>query len=162
VVTFYDPSNRSALEAAKETRDATQTLGLQLSEGHVASVKELHGLLQSFKVRQADAYFAVSDAMIDIESQAIIDWAKANKLPTMFYQPDVIAKGGLATYTTDFKEGGRLSAKHVQRVLTGSNPSDLPVEGVDKLLLLINSKTAKQIGLTILEAILARADEVIE
>ena len=118
--------------------------------------------MQSVEIREADAYFGVSDAMIDIEAQAIIDWAKAKKLPTMFYQQDVIAKGGLATYTTDFKEGGRVSAKHVQRILAGINPADLPVEGLDRLLFIINLRTAKQIGLTISEAILSRADEVIE
>jgi putative ABC transport system substrate-binding protein len=125
-------------------------------------VEELHGLLQSFNVHEGDGYFGVSDAMIDIEAQAIIDWAKTHKLPTMFYQQDVIAKGGLATYTTDFKEGGRLSAKHVQRVLAGSNPSDLPVEGLDRLLFLVNLNTAKQIGLAIPETILMRADKVVE
>lgn len=57
VVIFYDPSNRSAVEAAKEARRATQTLGLELTETHVASVEELHRVLKSFKVRQADAYF---------------------------------------------------------------------------------------------------------
>jgi len=162
VVIFYDPNNRSAVEAAKQARQATGILGLELIEKHVASVEALHNLLNSFNGQEADAYFGVSDAMIDIEAQPIIEWAKANKLPTMFYQQDVIAKGGLATYTTDFREGGRLSAKHVQRVLTGSNPADLPVEGLDRLLLMINLTTAKQIGLAIPESLLARADKVIE
>ena len=113
-------------------------------------------------VHEGDGYFGVSDAMIDTEAQTIIDWAKAYKLPTMFYQQSVIAKGGLATYTTDFKEGGRLSAKHVQRVLDGDSPSDLPVEGLDRLLFIINLSTAKQIGLVIPETILMRADKAIE
>jgi putative tryptophan/tyrosine transport system substrate-binding protein len=138
VVTFYDPSNRSAVEAAKEARDATRTLGLELFEGHVASVEELHKLLQSVNVYKNDAYFGVSDAMIDIEANAIIEWSLVKKLPTMFYQQDAIAKGGLATYTTDFQEGGRVSAKHVQRTLSGSDPANLPVEGLDRLLFIIN------------------------
>jgi putative ABC transport system substrate-binding protein len=61
----------------------------------------------------------------------------------------------------NFYEVGRLSARYVQRVLTGAKPKDLPVEGVDKIDLVINLKTAKQIGLTIPPNVLARADKVI-
>jgi putative ABC transport system substrate-binding protein len=59
-------------------------------------------------------------------------------------------------------ETGRLSAKYVQRILTGVKPKDLPVEGVDKIELVINLKTAKQIGLTVPPNVLARADRVIK
>jgi putative ABC transport system substrate-binding protein len=62
----------------------------------------------------------------------------------------------------NFYEVGRLSARYVQRVLTGVKPKDLPVEGVDKIDLVINLKTAKQIGLTIPPNVLARADRVIK
>ena len=83
-------------------------------------------------------------------------------LPTMLYEPGAVVKGGLATYGADFREAGRLSAKYVHRVLTGTSPADLPVEGVDKLLFVLNLKTANQIGLSIPDAILIRADKVIE
>jgi len=162
VITIYDPNNRSATEAAKEARDAAAKLGLELIEKHVASVEALHNALQAIKVGEVDAYFGVSDAMIDIEAQSIIDMANAKRLPTMFYQQNVIGRGGLATYTTDFREGGRVSAKHVQRVLVGEKPADVPVEGMDRLMFMINLKTAKHIGLAIPEAILARADKVVE
>jgi len=62
----------------------------------------------------------------------------------------------------NFHEVGRLSAKYVQRILTGVNPKDLPVEGIDKIELIINLKTAKQIGLTIPQSVLYRADKVIK
>jgi putative ABC transport system substrate-binding protein len=80
----------------------------------------------------------------------------------MFYLQGVVAHGGLASYSPDFKEGGRLSATYVRRILEGAHPGDLPVEQMDKLLFMINLKTAKLIGLTISESILIRADEVIE
>jgi len=72
-----------------------------------------------------------------------------------------VIKGGLAGYAVSFQEVGRLSAKYVQRILTGVKPKDLPVQGVDKIDLVINLKTAKQIGLTISPDVLARADKVI-
>ena len=62
----------------------------------------------------------------------------------------------------NFHEVGRLSAKYVQRILTGVNPKDLPVEGIDKIELIINLKTAKRIGLTIPQSVLYRADRVIK
>ena len=88
--------------------------------------------------------------------------ANASKLPTMLYDPGAVAKGGLATYSADYKEVGRLTAKYVHRILQGANPADFAVEGADKLSLVINLKTAKQLGIKIPESVLARADKIIE
>jgi putative tryptophan/tyrosine transport system substrate-binding protein len=162
VVTYYDPGNPAANEAAKEGREAARALQLEFIERHVTSVEQLRNALRAFRAGEADAYFAVSDAMIDTQTGAIIDLAVSKKLPTMFYQPRSVEDGGLAAYSWDLVEIGRISAKHVQRVLGGTRPSDLPVEGIDRLLLTINLKAAKQIGLNIPESILARADKVFE
>ena len=72
-----------------------------------------------------------------------------------------VIKRGLAGYAVSFQEAGCLSAQYVQRILTGVKPKDLPVQGVDKIDLVINLKTARQIGLTISPDVLARADKVI-
>lgn len=162
VVTFYDPKNPSAIESAREARDAARNLGLELVERHVASVAELHAAAQAFKASQADAFIAVSDAMVDSHIESVIDMAIARRLPTMLYDPGAVMKGGLATYSADYVEVGRLSAKYVQRILAGTNPADLPVEGTDKLSFVVNMKTARQIGLAIPESVLARADRIIE
>ena len=77
--------------------------------------------------------------------------------PFLVYQLEWLASYGLSYYAL-----GRLSAKHVQRVLLGAAPGDLPVEQVDRLHFVINLKTAKALGLTIPQSVLARADEVIE
>jgi putative ABC transport system substrate-binding protein len=73
-----------------------------------------------------------------------------------------IIKGGLASYSVSLHEVGRLSAKYVQRIFTGVKPKDLPVQGIDKIELVINLKTASQIGLTIPPNVLVRADRVIK
>ena len=100
--------------------------------------------------------------MLDREARSVVEMLLANKLPSMFYVQDVVAGGGLASYSPDFKGGSRMSAAYVRRILEGANPADLPVEQSDRLILMINLKTAKQIGLTIPETILVRADTVIE
>jgi putative ABC transport system substrate-binding protein len=80
----------------------------------------------------------------------------------MFNFLSEVVKGGLATYSVSLHEVGRLSAKYVQRILTGVKPKDLPVEGIDKISLAINLKTAKEIGLTVPQWVLMRADKVIK
>jgi putative ABC transport system substrate-binding protein len=110
-------------------------------------------------VGEVDAIFEVPDPMVVNQAQLIIDTALVKRLPTMFFFPSEVLKGGLASYSVDLHEVGRVSAKHVQRILTGMKPAELPVEGVDKILLAINLKTAKQIALTIPSNVLARADK---
>ena len=100
--------------------------------------------------------------MTSNQAELIIDTARVKRLPTMFDVTSQVIKGGLASYSVSFHEIGRLSAKYVQRILTGVQPKDLPVEGVDKIALVVNLKTAKQIGLTIPPNVLARADRVIK
>ena len=87
--------------------------------------------------------------------------ATSKKLPAMFSEQGSVVMGGLASYGQNFHETGRLSARYVQKIMTGAPPSDLRVETVDKFELIINLKTAKQIGLTIPPNVLARADRVI-
>lgn len=161
VVTFYNPSNPSAKESAREAREAAGGLGVKLIERHAASVELLRTSMRALKVGEADGYIAVSDAMVDSQSQLIIDTAKAKKLPTMFYEGGLVSKGGLASYSADFHQVGRLSAKYVQRILAGTNPMDLAVESVHKLELVLNLRTAREIGLTIPQRVLTRADKVI-
>jgi putative ABC transport system substrate-binding protein len=118
--------------------------------------------VHALKAGEVDAYLAVSDAVAGNQAQLIIDTARVKRLPTMFDFLSHVTKGGLAGYTVSFHEMGRLSAKYVQRILTGVNPKDLPVQGVDKIELVMNLKTAKQIGLMISPNVLARADKVIK
>jgi putative ABC transport system substrate-binding protein len=122
VVTFYNPSNAAAAQFAKDARAAARRLGLEFMERHVSSVETLRTALQTFKVGEADAYFAASDAMLDREAQSVIEMANAKRLPTMFYQQLAVADGGLASYSPDFIEVGRLSATYLRRVLAGTSP----------------------------------------
>ena len=162
VVTFYDPRNSVAIESAKLAREeAARLRGVELIERHVASVEELQAGVRALRAGEVDAYFELSDPMVIIQDQLIIDAAGVKKLPTMFQNQSSVIKGGLASYSVSLHEVGRLSAKYVQRVLAGVNPKDLPVQGLDKIALVLNLKTAKQIGLTIPQWTLMKADKVI-
>ena len=162
VAAFYNPGDRVASEAAKLGREEAKRLGLKFVERHVTSVAELQQALQALKPGEADAYFYTADAMVVSQAQLIIDTAMTKKLPTMFHEQSLVAKGALASYGQNYHEIGRLSAKYVQRILNGTHPRDLRVETVDKFEMAINLKTAKALGVTIPPNVLVRADKVIK
>ena len=80
----------------------------------------------------------------------------------MFADPSLAAQGALVSYGVSYHEVGRLSAKYVQRVLTGTNPQNLPVGSLNKVALAVNLETARLIGVTIPQAVRLRSDKVIE
>jgi putative ABC transport system substrate-binding protein len=162
VVTVYNPNNRVAVEAAALARQAAKQFGVQLIERHATNVDELRQRVGALKAKEADAYFYTSDAMVMSQAQLVIDMTTSKKLPTMFSEQGLVAMGGLASYGQNFHEIGRLSSKYVQKIMAGAQPGDLRIETVDKFELIINLKTAKQIGLTIPPNVLARADRVIK
>ena len=162
VVTFYSPDNPGSQQSVKIARDAARQLKLELVERPVSSVVELRAGLRTLRSGEVDAFFYVVDAMVASQTELIIESARAKRLPTMFQERWSVAKGGLAAYGESYHTIGRLAAKHVQRVLLGADPGDLPVEQVDRLHFVINLTTAKALGLTIPQSLLARADEVIE
>jgi putative ABC transport system substrate-binding protein len=162
VVTFYDPRNPVASESAKFAREEAERVGVEFVERNVGSVEELQAGVRALRAGEVDAYFEVSDALATIQDQLIIDTSRVKRLPTMFFDQGSVIKGGLASYAVSRHEVGRVSAKYVQRILAGAKPNDMPVEGVDKIDLVINLKTANQIGLTIPPNVLARADRVIK
>jgi putative ABC transport system substrate-binding protein len=162
VVTFYDPRRPTGVESSKLAREAGQKMGVQLVERHVASVEELQAAVRALKPGEVDGYLAASDALASNQAQFIIDTARIKRLPTMLDFLSHVTKGGLASYAVSLHETGRVSAKYVQRILTGVKPHDLPVEGIDKIELVINLKTAKDIGLTVPPNVLYRADKIIK
>jgi putative tryptophan/tyrosine transport system substrate-binding protein len=161
VVTFYDPRASTAIQSSKLAREAAAQMRIDLVERHVGSADELRAGVRAIKAGEVDAYFAVSDAIASSQGQLIIDTARVKKLPTMFEFLSHVVNGGLASYSVSFYQVGRMSAKYVQRILVGVKPKDLPVQAIHEIELVINLKTAKQIGVTIPPNVLVRADKVI-
>jgi putative ABC transport system substrate-binding protein len=162
VVTFYNPGNALSREGARLAREAARQLGVQLVERHVSSVEELRHSLQELRPREVDAYFYTTDLIAVSQAELIIDAARIKRLPTMFEEVSIVARGALAGYGHSFYANGRTSAKHVQRILTGTNPKDLPVENLYKIEFALNLRTAREIGLTIPPSVLLLAEKVIE
>ena len=162
VVTFYDPRSDVAVRAANSAREAARQLKVDLVERPVGSVEDLQVGLKALKTQEVDAYFYTQDAMVVSQSQFIIDTARSKKLPTMFGEVGAVAQGALVSYGVSYYDVGRLSAKYVQRVLTGTSPQNLAVESLNRPGLALNLKTARELGVTIPQSVLFRADKVIE
>jgi putative ABC transport system substrate-binding protein len=162
VLTYYDPTNKVAVDGATLARDEARRIGIKFIERHVGSVDKLKNELQKLKAGEADAFLYSPDPMIGSQSQLLIDVATEKRMPTMFQDQSLVAKGALAGYGQNYLEIGRVSAKYVQRVLSGTQPKDLKIETVDSVELAINLQTAKRLGVTIPPQVLARAQKVIK
>ena len=97
-----------------------------------------------------------------VHRNLIIELAAQHRLPAVYNSRYWIAEGGLVSYGPDVLDQYRRTAGYVDRILNGTKPADLPVQAPTKYELVINLKTAKALGLTVPDSLLARADEVIE
>jgi ABC-type uncharacterized transport system, periplasmic component len=161
IVTFYNPNNPTRYDV-EGLHAAARGLKIQLVERQVGSVEELRAALRGLRPGDADAIFWLGDAMVSSQAEFIIEIGLTKKLPTMLQEETSVAMGALASYGVSFRSVGHLAARHVHRILLGARPADLPVERLDRLHLAINLKTAKAIGVTVPQAVLSRADEVIQ
>jgi putative ABC transport system substrate-binding protein len=109
-----------------------------------------------------DALIATGDTLYLSQMPKIIDFLESNRIPGMFTIREYVLAGGLMSYGASLPDLFRRSATYVHKILQGTKPSDLPVEQPTKFELVLNLKTAKTLGLTFPQALLATADEVIE
>ena len=161
VVAFYDPGSTIAVEGFKLGRAEAQRINIKLAERQVKSIDEINGALDALKAGEFDAYLYMPDPMVVSQAPRIVEVALAKRLPTMFHDQVVVARGALASYGQSYFDIGRRSAKYVQRVLNGTPPAELRIDTIDDVELAFNLITAKQLGVTIPPNVLARAKKVI-
>ena len=111
---------------------------------------------------RSDALVALADPLTILNAHEIVRYATANRLPLVSEVRQFVDAGALMTYGANLADLFRRAAGHVDKILRGARPGDLPVEQPTKFELVINLKTAKALGLTIPQSLLARADQVIE
>jgi len=145
-----------------ETEAAARALGVQLLVQEAREVGDLEGAFAAMKRGGVAAVIKLPDAMFYAQRRRIADLALKHRLPVMSAFRDFVEAGGLMAYGADIGDLIRRSATYVDKILKGAKPADLPVEQPTKFELVINTKTAKAIGLTVPPSLLFRADHVIE
>jgi ABC-type uncharacterized transport system substrate-binding protein len=146
----------------KETQAAAQALGLQFQSLEVGDSKDFDRAFEAITKNRAQALLTNPGPIINSHQARIIEFAMKNRLPAMYAGPEFVDAGGLMSYAPSYTDLFRRAAVYVDKILKGAKPADLPVEQPTKFELIINLKTAKQIGLTIPPNVLVRADKVIK
>ena len=162
VAFLWNPDNASHPAQLAELQAAVQTLGLTLIPVAASSSDEFDNAFAAMIKERPDAFLMTNDPFHQLSIGTIIDFLTNNHLPGMFLTREVVVAGGFLSYGASLPDLFRRGAEYVHKILKGTKPVDLPVEGPVKFELVVNLKTAKAIGLSIPESFLLRADEVIE
>jgi putative ABC transport system substrate-binding protein len=153
------PGNAQEL---REVELAAGALGVKLQYGDVLSPKDIEPAFQAARKGRADALLVLGSPVLISYRKQLVDLAVKNRLPAIYNRSEFVEDGGLMTYGVSVTDLFRHAATYVDKILKGAKPADLPVEQPTKFELMINLKTAKQIGLTIPPNVLARADKVLK
>ena len=138
------------------------SVGIDVSPLNMRDAVEIEHDVAAFAASANGGLILTASALSAVHRDLIITLAAQNRLPTVYQERSYVAAGGLISYGPNFVDQFRRAAGYVDRVLKGEKPADLPVEAPTKYELVINLKTAKALGLAIPQAVLARADDVIE
>ncbi|MFZ0982228.1 MAG: ABC transporter substrate-binding protein [Pseudolabrys sp.] len=142
-------------------RSVAQSLGVELTPGNVADTDEIERAMAAF-ARSANGGVIVTTGGTAAHRKLIISLAARHKLPSVYAYRYYAVDGGLISYGPNTHDPVRRAAGYVDRILKGEKPADMPVQAPTKYELIVNLKTAKALGLTIPQSLLATADEVIE
>jgi putative tryptophan/tyrosine transport system substrate-binding protein len=143
-------------------RPCQPRVGRQLHLLHASTERDFDTVFATLVRLRAGALIIGDDAFFNSRSQQLATLALRHAVPAIFQDREFVAAGGLMSYGASVPDSYRLAGGYTGRILKGEKPSDLPVQQSTKLELLINMKTAKALGLTIPETLLATADQVIE
>jgi putative tryptophan/tyrosine transport system substrate-binding protein len=162
VAALSDLTNPTQPLEWKEILTAARGLGLKLQSLGVRSSSDFDSAFEAALRERAQALITLPQPLINAHRNRILEFAAKNKLPAMYPLADYVDAGGLMSYAPVYTDLFRRAATYADKILKGTKPADIPVEQPTKFELVINLKTAKQIGLTVPPNVLARADRVIK
>jgi putative ABC transport system substrate-binding protein len=160
---LYDPASSGGVLEVKEVLPvAARALGLTLQPWEVRAADGFDRVFAAMGRQRPDGLYALGSPLINTNRKRIVGFVLKSRLPSVYISREDIEAGGLMSYGADLADSYRRVAYFVDRILKGAKPADLPVEQPTKFELVINLKTAKQIGLTIPPEVLARANRLIK
>jgi putative ABC transport system substrate-binding protein len=158
-----NPTNPAFAESeTRELEAAARTHGVRLPIVNASRPSEIDTAFVDLVQQGAEALQVSSDGFLLTHPDQIVAWAARHALPAIHAWPQFTVVGGLMSYGTNIRDAWRQAGVYTGRILKGERPSDLPVQQVTKIELVINLKTAKALGLTFPITLLGRADKVIE
>ena len=159
---LWNPANHSSASSWKTMQRLAPALGLTLQSVELRDRKDIDDGFAAIIRDRADGVIVDSHPVNGSNQTRIIEFSAANRLPAIYVWRRYVDAGGLMSYGPSFYELWRRAATYVDKILKAAKPADLPVEQPTRYELVINLKTAKELGLTIPQTLLLRADEVIE
>jgi len=165
VAVLWNPGTRgerTEQDMLKEAEAAAQSLGVRLQFFEARRPEDIEGAFSEMTRARADALTVLSSTLFYQQRRRLVDLAAKTRLPAVYPWREAADAGGLMSYGASVADLHRRAATYVDKILKGAKPGDLPVEQPTKFELVINLKTAKALGITIPQSVLARADEVIQ
>jgi putative ABC transport system substrate-binding protein len=157
-----DPALPSGIGQFAVIQSVAPSVGVEVRPVSLRDPAETERAVAAFARSPNSGLIVTSSAQTARYRDLIIALADRHKLPAVYYRRNFVATGGLISYGYDLVDQFRRAANYVDRILKGEKPADLPVQAPTKYELVLNLKTAKALGLTVPDTLLARADEVIE
>ena len=153
---------RTQMDILSEAEVAARALGMHLQVVEARGAEDFDRAFSNMISGRADAMFVLSTPVFSAERRRLLELAAKNRLPAVYSYRVYVDAGGLMSYGPNVVDLSRRAATYVDKILKGVKPGDLPVEQPTKFELVINLKTAKDLGLTIPQSVIARADDVIQ
>jgi putative tryptophan/tyrosine transport system substrate-binding protein len=141
---------------------AAKVLGVEIDPHALQSPVDFDAAFAAMARRRPDALYLVTDALTNMNQKRVVEFSAAQRMPAMFESGVVVRQGGLMSYGPTPDDMFRRAAAYVHRILNGAKPSDLPAEQPTKYYLMVNAKTAREMGITMPPTVLLRADVVVE
>jgi putative ABC transport system substrate-binding protein len=162
VAVLHDPATLASVQQVKEVLPvAARALKLTLQLWEVRAADDFERVFAALNKQRPDGLYVSLGPLMNANRKRIADYALKSRLPSIHVRREFVDAGGLMSYGADLTDNARLVAWYVDKILKGSKPADLPVQQPKKFELVINLKTAKQIGVTIPPDVLARATKII-
>jgi putative ABC transport system substrate-binding protein len=162
VAVLRDPATASGTGQLGAIQSVAPSFGVELRPADVRDAGQIERTITAFAREPNGGLIAIAGALANVHRDLIIGLAARHRLPAVYAYRHFVTGGGLISYGPDTVDQYRRAAGYVDRILKGEKPADLPVQAPTRYELAINRKTAKALGLTVPDKLLALADEVIE
>jgi len=163
VAVLYEPAvPASVLDVKGVLPVSARALGLTIQPWEVRDADGLEKVFAALNMQRPDGLYVPTGTLMSVNRKRIVGFALKSRLPSMYNTREAVDVGGLMSYGADIADSYRRVAYFVDRILKGTKPADLPVEQPMRFELVVNLKTAKQIGVTIDPNLLARANRLIK